>query len=71
MSVSLEGKAALVTGAGAGLGRAESLALAAAGAAVGVNVRQSRDEGQAVVDETAARGGQAMRSLAGNVSNVW
>ncbi len=60
----LKGKVVLVTGAGRNIGRAIALALAAAGAAVGVNVRRSRDEGQAVVDEIAARGGQAMLAVA-------
>jgi 3-oxoacyl-[acyl-carrier protein] reductase len=60
----LAGKVALVTGAGRNIGRAIALALAAAGAAVGVNVRQSRDEGRAVVDEIAARGGSAMLAVA-------
>lgn len=58
MSVSLEGKSALVTGAGAGLGRAEALALAAAGAAVVVN-DYDRDAAHAVVEEIVAAGGQA------------
>jgi len=56
----LEGKVALVTGAGRNIGRAIALALADAGAAVAVNVRASLDEGQAVVDEIAAQGGDAL-----------
>ena len=67
MSVSLEGKSALVTGAGAGLGRAEALALAAAGAAVVVN-DYDRDAAQGVVDEIAAAGGQAV-AAPGDVSS--
>ena len=59
-STPLEGKVALVTGAGRNIGRAIALALADAGAKVAVNVRASRDEGQAVVDEIAARGGKAL-----------
>ena len=59
-SAPLKGKVALVTGAGRNIGRAIALALADAGASVAVNVRVSRDEGQAVVDEIAARGGDAL-----------
>ena len=59
-STPLKGKVALVTGAGRNIGRAIALALADAGAKVAVNVRGSRDEGQAVVDEIAARGGDAL-----------
>ncbi|CRK50836.1 3-ketoacyl-ACP reductase [Rhodococcus sp. RD6.2] len=65
-SVSLAGKAAVVTGAGAGLGRAEALALAAAGAAIVVN-----DMGQAahdVAEEIVAAGGQAV-GVTGDVSD--
>ncbi len=51
---------ALVTGAGRNIGRAIALGLAASGHAVAVNVRASLDEGQAVVDEIKAGGGQAM-----------
>jgi 3-oxoacyl-[acyl-carrier protein] reductase len=57
-SISLDGRAAVVTGAGAGLGRAEAIALAAAGARVVVN-----DVGAAasdVVDEIKAAGGGAV-----------
>ena len=56
----LEGKVALVTGAGRNIGRAIALALAAAGAKVAVNVRANREEGQSVVDEIVARGGDAL-----------
>ncbi|WP_435278702.1 3-oxoacyl-ACP reductase [Rhodococcus yananensis] len=65
-SVSLAGRAAIVTGAGAGLGRAEALALAAAGAAVVVN-----DMGPAaneVAEEIVAAGGQAV-AVTGDVSD--
>jgi 3-oxoacyl-[acyl-carrier protein] reductase len=59
-STPLKGKVALVTGAGRNIGRAIALALADAGAKVAVNVRASRDEGQSVVDEIAARGSEAL-----------
>jgi 3-oxoacyl-[acyl-carrier protein] reductase len=55
---------ALVTGAGRNIGRAIALALAASGHAVAVNVRASVDEGQAVVDEIMAAGGQALLCVA-------
>jgi 3-oxoacyl-[acyl-carrier protein] reductase len=58
---SLQGKVGLVTGAGRNIGRAIAFALADA---VAVNVRASRDEGQTVVDEIAARGGEAMLVVA-------
>jgi len=56
----LAGRVALVTGAGRNIGRAIAIALADAGAHVAVNVRASVDEGQSVVDEIAARGGEAL-----------
>ena len=54
------GRAALVTGAGRNIGRAIALALAAQGVRVAVNVRSNVAEGQAVVDEISAAGGEAL-----------
>ena len=51
---------ALVTGAGRNIGREIALALHASGHAVAVNVRASVAEGQSVVDEITAAGGQAL-----------
>ena len=53
-------KVALVTGAGRNIGRAIALALACDGARVAVNVRASRREGEAVVGEIIAAGGDAL-----------
>src|SRR6478672_7723417 len=65
-----DGKVAIVTGAGRGIGRSHALLLASEGAAVVVNDLggSSGGEGndatpaQQVVDEIAAKGGQAVRS---------
>ncbi len=54
----LEGRAAVVTGAGNGLGRAEALALARAGALLVLNDLPG-DAVQAVAEEIRAAGGQA------------
>ena len=55
---------ALVTGAGRNIGREIALGLAASGFAVAVNVRSSAGEGQSVVDEITAQGGQALLCVA-------
>jgi 3-oxoacyl-[acyl-carrier protein] reductase len=64
MSSEMQGRVALVTGAARNIGRAIALALADAGAGVVVNTRSSREEAQAVADEIAKRGGQALVCLA-------
>ena len=55
---------ALVTGSGRNIGREIALTLAASGVAVAVNVRSSVSEGQRVVDEIVAQGGQALLCVA-------
>jgi NAD(P)-dependent dehydrogenase (short-subunit alcohol dehydrogenase family) len=58
-TLSLAGRAAIVTGAGNGLGRAEALALATAGARLVLN-DLAADDVRAVAGEVAAAGGQAV-----------
>ena len=58
-ALSLDGRAAIVTGAGNGLGRAEALALAAAGASLVLN-DMATDDVIAVADEIVASGGEAV-----------
>jgi 3-oxoacyl-[acyl-carrier protein] reductase len=52
---SLEGKAALVTGASRGIGRAVAAELARAGAAVVIGYRSGQDEAEALAEELSAR----------------
>ena len=59
--LTLDGRAAIVTGAGNGLGRAEALARAAAGAHLVLNDLPG-DAVHAVADEITAAGGQALVS---------
>jgi len=64
---SLDGRAALVTGAGSGLGRAHALRLAVEGAAVAVNDVHG-DDARAVVEQIRAAGGDAVPAV-GDVSD--
>ncbi|HEV1998049.1 MAG TPA: 3-oxoacyl-[acyl-carrier-protein] reductase [Candidatus Dormibacteraeota bacterium] len=68
MDLSLEGRAALVTGASRGIGRAIALELAAMGASVAVNYANGADAAQAVVKEIEAAGGRAV-ALQADVSD--
>jgi NAD(P)-dependent dehydrogenase (short-subunit alcohol dehydrogenase family) len=64
-------KVALITGGGSGIGRATAIALAQAGAAVVLGNR-NREQGHAVVEEIAAKGGKAsfLRTDVSNVADV-
>jgi 3-oxoacyl-[acyl-carrier protein] reductase len=66
--MSLDGKAALVTGGARGIGRAICLALADAGASVAVNYRSSSAEAAELVGQIEAAGGKGV-ALAGDVSD--
>lgn len=64
MSSPLSNQLALVTGAGKNLGREIALELANAGADVVIHVRDSKREGQAVVEEIKAKGRKSMLVVA-------
>ena len=64
-SISLDGKAAIVTGSGSGLGQVMALALAAAGAGVLV-----ADKRQGAIDATLGQAGDDAARLTGCVADV-
>lgn len=66
---SLEGKAALVTGAGMGIGKGIALELAKEGAAVAVHFAHSGDEAAEAVHEIENSGGRAVR-LQGDLREI-
>ena len=68
MSLPLQGKVALVTGAGKNIGRCIALTLARDGAAVLINGRSDKTAVDAVVAEIKAAGGKAMAAM-GDVSD--
>ena len=68
MSLPLQGKVALVTGAGKNIGRGIALTLARDGAAVLINGRSDKGAVDAVVAEIKAAGGKAMAAM-GDVSD--
>src|SRR6478735_4427380 len=68
MSLPLQGKVALVTGAGKNIGRTIALTLARDGAAIVVNGRSDKASVDAVVAEIEAAGGKALAAM-GDVSD--
>lgn len=70
LTLGIEGRRALVTGASRGVGRAAALLLARAGADVGVGYRSREAEAEAVVAEARALGVRAFAQGA-DVSTPW
>ena len=60
MSLSLEGKSALITGGSRGIGRAIAERLATGGAAVVINYARNKERAQEVVSGIVAKGGKAL-----------
>ena len=60
MSLSLEGKSALITGGSRGIGRAIAERLATDGAAVVINYARNKERAQEVVSGIVAKGGKAL-----------
>ncbi len=60
MSLSLDGKTALITGGSRGIGRAIAERLAADGAAIVINYARSEQLAQEVVKAITAKGGKAI-----------
>ena len=67
--MSLEGKAAIVTGGDSGIGHAISLELGRQGASVTVNYHKDEASAKATVDAITAAGGKA-QAIQGDVSSV-
>jgi 3-oxoacyl-[acyl-carrier protein] reductase len=69
MSLKLEGKVAVVTGASKGIGTAIAIDLAAAGAKVTVNYASDKEGAEKTVNHIKANGGEAI-SVQGSVANA-
>lgn len=69
MSLKLEGKVAVVTGASKGIGTAIAIDLAAAGAKVAVNYASDKDGAEKTVNQIKANGGEAL-AVQGSVANA-
>ena len=67
--MSLEGRAALVTGGGRGIGRAIAIGLAEDGADVAVMYRRDKDAAEETVNEIEKRGRRGL-AVAGSVDNL-
>ncbi len=68
MTMSLQGRVALVTGGGRGIGKAISMGLAEDGAAVAVNYRKDKEAAEATAAAIRAAGGRA-RAYGASVDN--